>query len=59
MLEIEPSPTPLEPKLWRRHLDHYLMTGNLNPDIIPHLDAFQQGVINEIKKALIRIENKK
>lgn len=59
MLDIEPAQEPLEPKLWRKHLDHYLMTGQLNPDIIEHMDAFQQGVISEIRKAFARIKNKK
>ena len=58
MLDITPSETPLEPKLWRSHLDNYMQTGMLNPDIIPHLDAFQQGVINEIKKSFARIKSK-
>lgn len=58
MLDIEPSPTPLERKEWNKHLDHFLATGKFNPDLVPYLDAFQQGVINEIKKAYKRIENK-
>ena len=55
---IEPTQQPLESKLWRMHLDNYMMTGMLNPDIIPHLDAFQTGVINEIKKSFARIKSK-
>lgn len=58
MLDITPSPTPLEPKLWRMHLDNMLTTGQLNPDIIEHLDSFQTGVINEIKKSFARMKAK-
>jgi len=58
MLDITPAQEPLEPKLWRMHLDHYMTTGKLNPEILEHMDSFQQGVINEIKKSFIRIKNK-
>lgn len=44
-------------KEWNKLLDSYLRTGRLDPDNIPKLDAFQQGVINEIKKAFKRIKN--
>lgn len=58
MMDITPSPTPLEPKLWRMHLDNYMVTGQLNPDILPYLDATQMTVINEIKKSFARIKSK-
>ena len=58
MLDIRPSETPLEPKLWRLHLDNYMQTGQFNPDLLPHLDATQMLVINEIKKSFARISSK-
>jgi len=59
MLGIEPSPTPLERKVYNAHYDNLLNTGQLNPDIIPHMDSYQMYAINELKKALVRLENKK
>lgn len=58
MLDIRPSETPLEPKLWRSHLDNYMQTGMFNPDILPFLDTTQMIVINEIKKSFARIKSK-
>ncbi len=39
-------------------LDKMLETGELNPDILPYMNEFQQQVANEIKKALKRIKRK-
>lgn len=58
MLDITPSPTPLDVKIWRKHLDHYMETGLFNPDILPYLDTTQMTVINEIKKSFARIKRK-
>ena len=58
MLGIEPSPTPLEPKLWRMHFDNLLNTGQLNPDILPMMDAWQMHAVNEVKKAFKRIKSR-
>ena len=55
MLGIEPSETPLERKIFNSHLDNFLKTGQLNPNIIPYCDKGQQYVLNEVKKALNRI----
>lgn len=54
MLNIEPAPTPLERKLWIRHLNNLLETGTLNPDILPYLDSYQTFCVNEIKKYYAR-----
>lgn len=59
MLGIEPALEPLERKVFNAHLDRMLETGTLNPDIIPHLDKYQAYAINEVKKSLVRLSNKK
>lgn len=58
MLGIEPSHVPLDRKIFNAHFDKLLETGQLNPDILPHCDAWQQNAINEVKKAFKRIKNK-
>lgn len=57
MWGIDPGPG-LPRKVFNHHLDALLETGQLNPDIIPYMDADQWRVINEVKKSLIRITNK-
>ena len=42
-------------KEWNGILDKYLKTGTFDQNQIEFMDAFQQGVINEIKKAIKRI----
>jgi hypothetical protein len=59
MIGIDPSPTPLERKIFNAHYDNLLITGKLNPDILAQMDSYQQFACNELKKALIRLENKK
>lgn len=59
MLGIEPSVVPLDRKIFNAHYDNFLNTGKLNPDIIPLMDVYQMNAINELKKALARLENKK
>jgi len=59
MLDIEPAQEPLDRKTFNRHFDNFLKTGKLNPEILEHCDSWQQYAINEVKKALVRIENKK
>lgn len=54
----DPANEPLPDKEWRKHLDAYLCTGQINPDILQYLDRRQQFVINEIKKAMNRIKTK-
>ena len=58
MLGIEPANEGLPSKVFNKHLDAYLETGQLNPDIIPYLDCWQMRTINEVKKSLIRIKKK-
>ena len=59
MLDIPPSETPLERDVFNRHFDHFLETGQINPDIIVEMDAYQRYAVNEVKKAFKRITNKK
>lgn len=56
MLDIPPSPTPLDRKVFNKHYDNYLKTGKLNPEILEHCDIYQQVAINELKKAFARIK---
>lgn len=58
MMGIEPAATPLERKLFNQHYDHLMETGELNPDILPHLDMWQMHAINEAKKSINRFKNK-
>jgi hypothetical protein len=58
MVGIEPSSTPLPRKVFNHHLDALLETGQLNPDILPYMDAEQQWIVNEVKKSLIRINKR-
>lgn len=57
-LSIEPHPIGLPPREFNKHLDGLLTVGQLNPDIIPFLNARQMDILNEVKKALVRLENK-
>lgn len=57
-MEIPSDPTGLPPKVFNAHLDKMMETGQLNPDILPYMNQFQQGVCNEVKKAFKRIKNK-
>jgi len=59
MLGIEPASEPLDRKVFNAHLDRLLETGQLNPDILTFLDSRQAYTINEVKKALNRLSNKK
>lgn len=56
MIGIDASQTPLERKTFNKHLDGLMTTGQLNPDILWYCDSFQQGVLNEVKKSLNRLE---
>lgn len=58
MIGIEPALTPLDRKTFNKHLDGLLTTGQLNPDILPFCDLTQTIVLNEVKKALVRLEKK-
>lgn len=58
MLDIPADPIGLPSKVFNQHLDGMLIHGQLNPEIIEHMNDFQQGVINELKKALARLKNK-
>lgn len=49
---------PLERKVFNSHLDALLQTGQLNPEILEFCDSYQQRTLNEVKKALVRMENK-
>jgi len=57
-LNIEPAQEPLPDKEWHRHLEVFLNTGNVNPDILQFLDYKQMYLINEIKKAAKRVKYK-
>jgi hypothetical protein len=56
MLGIEPALEPLERKVYNQHFDNLLKTGQLNPDILVHCDKYQMYALNEVKKALVRLE---
>jgi hypothetical protein len=58
MLDIEPSPTPLDRDTFNKHFDNLLNTGQLNPDILPMMDAWQMHAVNEVKKAFKRIKSR-
>jgi hypothetical protein len=45
-------------KEFNKHLDALLNTGALNPEILEFMNTEQQHVINECKKALVRLSNK-
>lgn len=54
MLDIQPAEYALPEKEFNKHIDKLLETGQLNPDIIPHLDYKQQYTVNVIKKYYAR-----
>lgn len=58
MLDIPPHPEGLPSKIFNQHFDGLLTHGNLNPEIIEFMNEYQQNAVNEVKKALSRIENK-
>lgn len=45
-------------KEFNKHLDALLNTGQLNPEILEYMNTRQHDIINEVKKALIRLSNK-
>lgn len=55
----DPSPTPLQSKIFNKHYDSFRRTGKLNPEILEYCDRYQQYAINELKKSLIRDKNDK
>lgn len=58
MIGIEPHEEGLPRKVFNAHLDALIETSELNPEILPFMDASQQQVINEVKKSIIRLQNK-
>lgn len=58
MLDIPAHPNGLPVKVFNAHLDALMTTGQLNPDIIPYMDARQQDIINEVKKSINRFKSK-
>ncbi len=58
MIGIECSRDPLPRKVFNHHLDALLETGQLNPEILPFMDADQARIINEVKKGLTRLKTK-
>ena len=58
MLDIEPSPVPLDRDVFNKHYDGLLATGQLNPDILPLMDEHQIRAINELKKAIARAKRR-
>lgn len=57
-LGMEAHPEGLPSKEFNKHLDALLTTGMLNPDILPYMNYQQMLCINEVKKALVRLEKK-
>ena len=57
-MEIPADPTGLPRKVFNAHVDALLETGQLNPDILPHMSDDQQWIINEVKKSLNRLKAK-
>ena len=54
-IDIEPSQYPLERKLWIRHFNGLLETGKINPDILGHLDSYQQFAVNHYQEHYVLI----
>lgn len=50
-----PSETPLDKDVYHKHYEHLYMTGNLNPEILEHMDKWQLSAIKELKKCQDRI----
>jgi hypothetical protein len=46
-------------KRFNECMDKYLTSGEINPDILYFCDARQQDILNEVKKSLVRLKNKK
>lgn len=59
MLGIEPAQKPLDRNIFNAHFDRLLETGELNPEILEYCDKYQQCALNHVKKALVRLSNKK
>ena len=59
MLGIEPAQEALDRKIYNAHFDKLLQTGLLNPEILEHCNSYQQFALNEVKKSLERLSNKK
>lgn len=55
-LSMEPHPEGLPAKVFNAHLDAYLVHGQLNPEILEHMNVYQQYTINELKKAFKRLK---
>ncbi len=55
----DPAHEPLDRNTFNKHLDNMLITGTLNPDILCYCVYKKQRILNEVKKALVRISNKK
>lgn len=58
MLDIPPHPEGLPSKIFNQHFDGLLTHGQLNPEILEFMNSYQQHAVNEVKKALSRLENK-
>lgn len=58
MLDIKPADSPLPEKEFIRHIDKLMETGQLNPDILSHLDRYQTHTVWTIKKYYNRQRNK-
>ena len=58
MLDIEPSPTPLERKIYNAHYDNLLATGQFNPDLLPFLDAYQMASVSDLRRAIQRYKRR-
>jgi hypothetical protein len=58
MFAIDPDPQGLPRNVFNKHVDGLLNTGQLNPEILEYCNERQLDILNEIKKALVRISNK-
>ena len=56
MIDIPVHPEGLPSRIFNIHFDGLLTHGNLNPEIIEHMNSYQQFAINEVKKALSRLD---
>lgn len=54
-LGMDADPVGLPRNEFNKHLDALLTHNKLNPDILPYMSIDQQRIINEVKKALVRL----
>lgn len=57
MGDLQVSDTPLERDIFNKHFDHFLATGQINPEILEQMDSYQQYAVNTVKKAFKRMKH--